>query len=709
MMTAASDPASSAAGWRRLAALVLALAALGLPLNGLFNYALLVLAALAIFSGEVSGRGRAWAAALAIVVVAILGQWLLSPPRIEEGHNVFLPDAPVLQQGLPADVYRQMAQEFDALYPPAVRCRPGSIGCWQDQGRPGRLYAFSADGIWHTSAASRDVTALDFADPVWLRLGFINEYRYNWYTAAPDVHRADRDRRPWAGLQHWHLAVPWFEMIRLPAGDIGGELCWRGEVMWEGSGEHFSRWPAGGCRSIEPSDAGRRVFGLAISPNTLAMHLAPPWPVRLRTVAGMALTIVAVFCIVGALVRFRPRQLLLSAILVVLAVLVIAIDDGSFLGGLRPFDGGDDGLFYDGVGREILQHLLAGNVYKALRGGENVYWYGGPGLRYLRALEHIVFGESYLGYLSLILALPFLVLTLFRRFLPERWALVLIFLFIAVPVGVLFGTSFVQYQKWAARGFADPAAYTLFIAGVIPLVGTSRAGQRATFLSGFCGALLLALAIFVRPVVAPAAAMLLAGGGLAALYCRQWPRLIGLCLGVLPVFSMALHNWVYGHVFVLLSSNSRDASLLVTPPMAYAEAARELLHFDFSGMFRVLTQLANWLSGPAESYWTIPLNAAGVAVLIYVVVCGRSFDPWLRLIGTATLAQHAVALFYRGDVARYHFLAWFLTMLVVMVFSQEVALGWLSRRYPKLFERLTGHPLSLWLASGLTRLQKSTA
>ena len=38
-------------------------------------------------------------------------------------------------------------------------------------------------------------------------------------------------------------------------------------------------------------------------------------------------------------------------------------------------------------------------------------------------VEHVVFGESYLGYLSLILLLPFLAYGLFRRFLPERWAL----------------------------------------------------------------------------------------------------------------------------------------------------------------------------------------------------------------------------------------------------------------------------------------------
>ena len=95
------------------------------------------------------------------------------------------------------------------------------------------------------------------------------------------MHRADRDRRFWMGLQRWHLAMPWFEMVRLPAAYVGGELCWRGEVMWEGAGEHFTRWPGDGCRTIEPADAGRRVFGIAIKPDTLAMHLTPPWTVRL--------------------------------------------------------------------------------------------------------------------------------------------------------------------------------------------------------------------------------------------------------------------------------------------------------------------------------------------------------------------------------------------------------------------------------------------
>ena len=707
-MPSASEAASSVCGgWRKLAVLLLALAAVGLPVNDVGSYALLLVATVVIFSGAVRASAGAWAAAVAIVALAVAGQFLLAPPRIEEGHNVFLP-SPALERGLPADVYRHMANEFDALYPPAVRCRPGSVGCWQDGGLPDSAFAFSADGIIHKTPLSRSVTALDFSDPVWLGLGFTNETRYNWYTAAPDVHRADRDRRFWMGLQRWHLTMPWYEMVRLPAAYVGGELCWRGEAMWEGAGEHFSLWPGEGCRTIEPADAGRRIFGIAIKPDTLAMRLTPPWSVRLPELAVGTLAVVAVLAMLGVLVRLRTRHVILPAILIVLALLVISIDDASFLGGVRPYDGGDDGLFYDGVGRIILQKLLAGDIWSALEGGEKVFYYGGPGLRYFRALEHIVFGESYLGYLSLILLLPFLAYGLFRRFLPEIWSLTLILLFVAIPLGMLFGTSFAHYVKWAARGFADPAAYILLIAGLLPIVGAKAPGPQEKFTPAFFGALLLALGICMKPIIAPAAAVLLGGAGLVALHQRQWPRLAGLCIGFLPVFSMALHNWVYGHVFVLFSTNAGASDLLVMPPSAYAAVMRELLSLDFGDGYamRALTQVANWLSGPAESYVTAPLNAAGVAILIYVVARGRQFDPWLRLIGASALAQHVVALFYNASIARYHYLTWFLTMMVVMVWAHQVGMGWLKRRYPVMSDRILSHPWSHRLASGLSRLQK---
>jgi hypothetical protein len=707
-----STPAAGLA-WRRLAALLLAVVAVGLPINHVGAYALLVVAAVIVFNGEVSARPRSWLAAIAVVAIAGAAQFALAPARVDEGHNVFLPRVPgdVLERGLPADVYRQMQSTFDAVYPPSVRCRPESDGCWQSLGFPDAVYSFSTDSVWHKTAASRSVTTLDFSDPVWLHLGFTNEMRYNWYTAAPDVHRADRDRRAWMGLSRWRLTMPWYEMLHLPAAYAGGELCWRGEVMWEGEDASYTALPDQGCRTIAPADADRRVFGIAIKPETLAMKLTPPWSVRLRLFAGGMFEFGALLAVIAMLVRFRGRRTVVPFILIALAVIVIAMDDASFLGGVRPFDGGDDGLFYDSVGRTILQKLLAFDFYGALQGGENVFYYGGPGLRYFRALEHIVFGETYLGYLSVILLLPFCVYFLFRRFLPLRWALCLAIIFVAVPVGTIFGTSFIDYAKWASRGFADPMAYSLFIAGIVPIIGTTVADPSGRFAPAFFGALLLALAICMKPIVAPAAAVLLGGAGIFCLYSRQFRRLVGLCLGFSAVFSMALHNWIYGHVFEPLSGNADNPLVLVMPPSAWASAMRDVASLNFVGshLLRALRQITDWLNGPAESYATVPLNAAAVVILSYVVVRGRQFDPWLRLIGAAALTQHAVAFFYIGTVARYHFLTWFLTALVVLVWFHQVGMPWLCRRYPDLSDRFAALPWRRRLASSLAGLQKMSA
>src|SRR5712691_729686 len=185
------------APWAKLAALVLVLAALGLPINDLFRYALLVIATVLIVVGKVTVRGQPWLGAVAAVGMCVLGQIWLAAPRIEEGHNVFLVDqgaGGALEAGLPSAVFRFMAAEFDAKYPPARRCDRTTDGCWRGQGFPDRAFAFSADGIYDHPAHSRRVTAIDFSDPVWLRLGFINELRYNWNSRVSDLERASRDR-----------------------------------------------------------------------------------------------------------------------------------------------------------------------------------------------------------------------------------------------------------------------------------------------------------------------------------------------------------------------------------------------------------------------------------------------------------------------------------------------------------------------------------
>src|SRR4029078_8244386 len=245
--------------------------------------------------------------------------------------------------------------------------------------------------------------------------------------------------------------------------------------------------------------------------------------VRRRSRVEPCLDLIGTAMVLALLVSVRARRLLPSFALVAVTLTVAFFNDASFLGGVRPFDSGDDGLVYDGYARVMLRQFLAGDITGALEGSEAVFYFT-PGLRYLRAIEHLIFGESYLGYLSLILLLPFVAFAMFRRFLPLRWALALTLVFAAVPIGVVFGSSLVQYVKWAARGFGDRGAYVLFLAGFVLLGGRTAAGPRNRFAAAAGTGLLFALALFVRPNIAPAAGVLLAGARVAGPRQPQRPR-----------------------------------------------------------------------------------------------------------------------------------------------------------------------------------------
>jgi len=773
--------------WLKLAALILVVAALGLPVNDLLRYALLVIATVLVVAGTVSARVGPWLAALAAVALCVLGQILFAAPRIAEGHNVFLVDdaevsahsresgnpgsgsplargrtdrASALAAGLPRAAFRLMAAEFDATYPPARRCARTQVGCWRGQAFPEQTFAFSADGIFDRAAYSRRVTGIDFSDPVWLRLGFINELGYNWNSQVSDVVRARRDRRSLAFLHQWTLAMPWFVLYRFPADFVGNALCWRGEVLWEGADGNFEPVTHADmqCRTLTPADVGRDIFGVAIA-HELAMRLVPTWHVRLRQLVEPGLALTATAAVLALLVRVRGRRVVLPFALIAVTLVVAMFNDASFLGGVRPFDSGDDGLVYDGYARMMLRQLIAGDVAGALKGVEPVFYFT-PGLRYLRVAEHLIFGESYLGYLSLVLLLPFLVFALFRRFLPLRWALALTLVFAAVPVGVLFGSSLVQYVKWAARGFADPAAYIFFLAAFVlllgprtrsaplPLVGRGwgwrstseetvvhhrttplpspppQGGREQTefaarahtpshecalgdrFDRAFGAGLLFALALFVRPNIAPAAGILLTGAGLAALAQRQFRRVAGLAVGFAAVLGMALHNWIYGGALVLFTTTAELPRLLLMPPSAYLAALAELAQLNFAGehVARAMRQIAGWLAGPSEAIAMAPLNAAAILVLLRVALW-RGADPWLRLTALATLAQHGVALFYPGD-GRYHYLTWLLTLLVVAAWIHGEGLDLVRRWFPRFTQRVAKHPASLALARGLDRMSE---
>jgi hypothetical protein len=670
----------------RLAALILIIGVLGLPINDLASYALLVAATLVIFTGAMSAQPRRWMAAL-IVTALVIGAHVAWPaPRIAEGHNVFLPGPGIAAtSGLPADVLGVMSRQFDEEYPPQKRCDDPARGCWRpDRTAQADGFAFSADAVFDRPVYSRGVSGIDFSDPAYLRLGFINDYIYGWPDNGSDIKRFERDRRSLNLLDRYRVTFPLFVLYRFPVDFVGSSLCWRGTVLWEGSDEHFETLSSidRQCREITARDSGRRIFGVSIKRDVrLAMALAPNATVLFRRAIEAGLTLVGAIAIILLLVRIDARRLVLPAVLIGFALLAAAFVDAQFIGGSRPLDSGDDGIAYEGFGREIVRDVLAGDIVAALRGAEPVYYFT-PGLRYVRALELIVFGETSLLYLSMMLLCPVLVFVLFRRFLAPRWALVLALVFAATPIGALFGSSLFQYVMWASRGYADPFAYVLLFSAlvlVIPRQKTDQPGLGRLFAAG----LLFAAAAFCRPNLVLASGVITAGAAAIWIAQRQWARAGVIVAGFAALAVSPLHNYVFGNALVLFSDNVNQSTTLLMSPLDYAMALGELVRLDFAGEHAkaALVQLGRWLSGPTESLVMVPVHALAIATLVRVGVFGARYEPWLRVVALATLLQHGIGICY-VNFARYNLGTWLLTLMVAAVWVEREGLELGRRAFP---------------------------
>jgi hypothetical protein len=478
--------------------------------------------------------------------------------------------------------------------------------------------------------------------------------------------------------------------------------------LWEGANEQFARLDNKdfGCRTLQAEDIGKRIFGISIGPTAkLAMSLQTPFGVNARRGLEVAVAAVGVAGILWLLIaRWRPRRAAFPLLCAGLALVVAVLADATFIGGYRPFDGGDDGLMFVGFGRVALHALSTGDLMGVLRAAEDVYAFT-AGMRYFRFAEFLVFGDSFLGYLLLMLALPLVVYRLSARFLGTDWALAFTLLFLATPLGVVFGTSYLHYVAWAARGYADPLAAMAFFAGLIALAG--RPGQsfddRAP--PAFFGALLMAAAVVLRPNLVLGAAVLLAGVGLVALWRWQIARLAALCVGFVPVLFPLWHNWYFGGKIVLFSDILTNANIYMVPPVTYLNALGELAHLDIAGenLGKIARQLALFLAGPSGLIVFVPLHLAAIAILLRVALT-RRFEPMLRLIALAALALIPPAFVY-VIVIRYHLALWLLTSIVCAVWLQHEGLPLIDRRWPALRGRFARNAVIAWLGRGLVHIK----
>ncbi len=667
----------------RLVPVAMVMAILGIPVTDFWRFLLLSVAIMAICFGHIRRRPSRWLAALAVTAAIVAANWLLPGPRIQEGHNVYIPvgaNLKVFEDELPKNAQRIMKSVFDRAYFVDTDGLPGSPEWWKEWmfRSPGyftkRAFAASADALWQRPKYSRIVDAVDFKTQDQARIGAINRLPYNFYGMA----RIDR------------RDMPFFVMVEINDALAGGQVCWRGEILWEEDAGRFTRIENRDrtCRAITEEDSGRKIFALSIAPNKpLEFAVIPPPGQRAILWARAALRFAGVLAVLGALVRIEAvHRMLLPLGAVVATLLTIIVMKQQYLFGFRTHNPGNDGLTHESLGFDIARAVFDGRWAEALRGGRDIFYFM-PGLRYFHALEDMLFGDTSYG---IVLATMFLSIFLYyfiRRLLPLRWSAALIVVFLFTPIFERFGFALFVYLRQMIKGFAEPLGYGAFL-GALALIARHVPGRTERPLPGTMPTawigLALAVSVAMRPNLAIAAALILAMVGLWLLTAKRPGELLGLIFGFAPILLVALHNWYFGGQFVPLTAAAFIPANLLTPPSVYAAALGELLRLDFGGgnFARVASHLDTW-NGWNDFYRI-------VAFLVVVWVAFRRATPLpLRALAAVALSMQAVLFFYL-PTGRYSHLAWLLVFVILMATIREIFLPWTRQNHPR---RLA------WLAS----------
>lgn len=594
---------------------------LGIPLNEMWKFFSLTAAMVLIFSG--SWRPKINFLSCLIILGLGIGLKFVPHLHIEEGHQILIND------------------QNNIINP---------LGLIKEQRIP---HAFSADGIWKNPKYSRIVNDIEFEGLNGLRLGTVNDLKYNLYPPHSTYIREN---------------LPFLVAYVFPKEAVGSKIWFRGLCFWPNtSGElkkiNHSSWE---YRKIGIQDVGQPIYFVGgdtlkakdyIQPLKVYLEKSTYYKI-LRWVSSLG-TIFLIFCLIYVLLESKDKlkfYLYFSSISIQFFLLIFT--KPVFFKGLFPLISGWDGLTYYSYGREILRNFWVGNFYEAIKSPESIFYFM-PGLRYIRALELSIFGDTYYGYTLFWMFTPILMFKFLKYFFSKHQPIILLMIFF-IPINFLtryLGFSDYFYLNQTLFGHGETLSYLCFSTGIL-LIFQGMDQKKQTFWGHF----LFFIAIACRPNLILAALFLMGIYTLWILkhdgYIQAAKKLICSWLGALPTLLIPFHNYYFGGKLVLLTNAAEIKENLPTPPSMYFGALMSLFSLDIKNpaFGKIWRQLCEW------NPYAIRLPLIGL-VIYYAFKL-----PLFSRIGTIArmaLILHIQLFFFNTNI-RYAYISWFLTFIVFL-------------------------------------------
>lgn len=312
--------------------------------------------------------------------------------------------------------------------------------------------------------------------------------------------------------------------------------------------------------------------------------------------------------------------------------------------------GGGDGIIHGGFPYVMLEKWAIGDWGGALMSPERVFYFM-PGMRYVRFLEMLLFGDAYIFQVCLIIFAPIIFYRFFCAFLTQQTALILSFLAFAHLFNGI-GLSYKLYLNSMINLYGEGISYALLFISLTLLAKTIyKTGW------GFLAFFLSAISISIRPNLAVFMGVIAVFHLLTKTFTPLgWRSRFIMLLGLVPVLLIPLHN-ILGGEFVLLTKASQIPENLPLSPSLYYQAITYILGLNdsFQEMGRFLIHVRGFY----------PQYILAWAGLFWLALKGNTTG--VRVIALAAFAGLSLHFFYLPNIRYIHP---YLTIAIILSLSQ---------------------------------------
>ena len=614
----------------------------GLPLAKWGAFVTILAALYAIFLNKINTKPILWFYSGLIIISLMIVKSQLYTPNIEMGEQIYSTKDSYLNNVLPKYITKMAKIEWKKLDNP-FKSYPENTEITNNP------WAFSSDAFFYKTSMSRKINSLNFKNRYGLRVGVLNNAKYNYFSN---------------NLGSSGAYYPLIFSFLIPDSMISENLCWIGKLyikdnnQWK---EYFNIKEK--CIILEQkywdSKKFLNIYALDFNKNIpLGMNIK-----NYRTTLIYILSILCSIIILLLLTRLNRNDLTLISLSIMCILLYMA--DQHYRGGHPssfsglPYMGrGNDGLTHYSFAREMVEALYHNNIIGWLRGNEDVF-YMMPGMRYLLGMTMPFFGETIFGLLLIISLTPLTIKFLLQKMFDKKWQIIMLSCFFVIPIFEAFGFYQIYLAKYTIEGFGAGIAISSLIAAFALLWKKENSVYNNLDLIkiGF----LLAIAISLRPNFLPAITVLLLGLSLYFIYLKSLYKIVPLSLGFSPILLITYHNYFFGNIFVPITNSATIDNNMRNGPEQWYNC---LSSFSYS-CNQITNHISIWVS------YTEPWYIVIILCLLFIIF-SKNINFIEKLLAISLITGHAVFLFYEG-VARYSHGIWLASfMLCLPIFKNRL-------------------------------------